>query len=1084
MSSSNLRLSKLSLGLLAALAVAPVFAQSTSSGIAGRITTANGQPVAGAEVTITHVESGTVSRTTTDANGRYASNGLRVGGPYTVVIKGAAGTDTESNIFLPLNQVTTVNAQLGAQAASNQLGSVTVTGSRNIQTFNSDNKGLGTNIGGRQLAIAPQGSRSMDDVARLDPRITVSDQATGAITVAGVNNRFNTISVDGLSQGDPFGLNANGMPYTNSPISTDTIAAYDIKVSDYDVAQDTVGATVNAVTKSGGNNFHGSVYYAYKNAGNMVASKNGQKYTGFGKDTTRGVTFSGPILKDKLFFFGSYEDQKVTNFGGASGSDGFSNGVVSQSDIDQVISIAKSKYGIDAGTYGALGVDLNNKRYLGKLDWNINDNHRASLTYQRTEETLPQPYDGGVSTVILSTRWYTKTSVTKNMSLQLFSDWTDDFSTEAKFSTQKFDQVAGNAVNLPTVNVTTGTNSASSGQGVRFGEDRNRHENKINSKRITASVFGTYRGINNHVVKLGFDYLNNDALNLYGRDLHGVYTFGSIADFASGNYYRYDVRRPVGGFTENDLAAAISLKIISPFIQDTWQVNDNLSVLYGVRVNIPEAAQPAPENKKFQAAFGFPNNYRITSSNRVVMPRLSFNYKFNTTHLMQLRGGAGLFQSVPPFVWLANPYQNNGVTSASFCASSPTVTLSGCVKNAGNIYPFSPDPYHQNVPANLSASGAGQVDSIDPSFKLPTVWKFSLGFDAELPWYGLVASAEVLHLKNKDGIYYKAINIGKYNSATGMYDAPTGMMPDGRESYWCTPGTGKNCGINTSFTNQSTVLSNTKKGGSTAITLSLNKPMSHGWYGNLSYTNTHAKEVGSDGSSQAWSSYQFVSRLNPNEEVLSTATREIRHSLKLSMGWEHAFFGNYKTSITGYYNRRSGLPYTWIINGDPNGDSIFQDPAYIPNQNDPLVSYVYGGVAATPAQIAAFQSAIDGDKYLRSHRGQIAGRNDVRTPWVNQLDLGIQQELPGFMKGHKSILRLDVYNFLNMLNKKWGVTENVGGFDTRYFSTLNKVNANGTYVYDLKNNSPQTLSAYDFNSGYPSRVVSRWSVLATLKYTF
>src|SRR5690606_27469306 len=230
------------------------------------------------------------------------------GGPYSITAtKAGAGTDTEDNVYLSLNQISTVDAQLYSGDATT-LGTVAVTGTRLVATCNSDNKGVGTSVSGRELELAPQSSRSVDDIARLDPRIQVTDQASGSISVAGINNRFNTISVDSLSQGDPFGLNANGMPYTGSPISVDTIAAYDIKVADYDVASDTVGATINAVTKSGTNEFHGSAYCVDKDAGSMVGERDGEEYALFDTDTTAGVTLGGPIIKDKLFFFGSYEE--------------------------------------------------------------------------------------------------------------------------------------------------------------------------------------------------------------------------------------------------------------------------------------------------------------------------------------------------------------------------------------------------------------------------------------------------------------------------------------------------------------------------------------------------------------------------------------------------------------------------------------------------------------------------------------------------------------------------------------------------------------------------------------------------------
>ena len=1064
---NRLRLSRLSLGLLVALAAAPVFAQSTSAGLGGTVVGADGQPVAGAEVTITHVESGSVSRATTDASGRYNARGLRVGGPYTIAVtKAGAGADTEENVFLSLNQVATVNAQL-ATGGTTTLQTVTIMGTVS-SVFSTDNKGVGTSVDGRELEIMPQGSRSVDDIARLDPRVTVIDQAGGSISVAGINNRYNNISVDGLSQGDPFGLNSNGMPYTGSPISVDTIEAYDIKISDYDVSTDTVGATVNAVTKSGTNEFHGSVYYVYKDAANMVGKVDGEEYDQFDTDETRGFTLGGPLLKDKLFFFASYEDQVVSEFGGAGSADGVANGYVSIDEVNEAIAIA-SDLGMQPGTYGAASAsDLENKRFLGKLDWNITDNHRASLTYQQTEEFRISPYDEGSRNVLLSSHFYNVDNVTKNVSAQLFSDWSTDFSTEIKLSRQKFDQVNGNPVDNPEAIVRT------PGGTIYIGEDDNRHENQINTDRFTASVIGTYY-TGDHVIKGGLEYMRHDVFNLYGKTLHGEYRFDSLEDFAAGNYSSYMVRRPAPGFSEADMAAALVYTQVSPFIQDTWQYNDNLSLTYGVRVNMPRAESAPPRTPGFEEAFGYPNDYRLSSPNTVVLPRFAFNYQFDTERMSQLRGGLGLFQSVPPFVWMANPYQNNGVTGLQYNSDDPSEV------------PFSPDPYNQPIPGGEANVPAYQVDTIDPDFKLPTVWKFSLGYDAELPWWGLVGSVDFLSLRAKDAVFYQAINIGEVQ----------GVLKDGRQNYRCLPEggwsgdafgstrfSGNNCGRNPNFDWDSTKLGNTDEGMSNSLTLALDKPMSNGWYGNLSYTYTDAEEVASDGSSQAWSSYQYVSRINPNQEIATTAGRLIENSVKLSLGWEHAFFGNYKTSVTAFYNGHDGLPYTWLVDGDLNGDSIDQDPAYIPLVNDPNVSYG----DATAEQIAAFNSFIDGNDYLSAHRGQIASRNDDNYPWVNQLDLGIQQELPGFFSDNKAIVRLDIYNFLNMLNEDWGDTWG-GTFsdNSRDLAALAGVNEDGTYVYDLGSPDRPTwdpLFKYDSNSTFPSRVVSRWSVLLTLRYEF
>ena len=808
---NRVRLSKLALGLAVALAAAPAFAQSTSSALGGRISDAAGQPVTGADVAIVHVESGTVSHATTDASGRYLARGLRVGGPYSVTITKDGKTETREGVYLQLAEVASLDAKLGV--AATDIGSVVVMGGA-TSVFSSDNKGVGTSVSGRQLELAPQTNRSLDDIARLDPRIQVTDAGDGSISVAGVNNRYNNISVDGMSQGDPFGLNANGLPYIGSPISVDTIAAYDLKVSDYDVGSDTVGATVNAVTKSGTNEFHGSVYTALRDS-DWMGNLDGNGYTGFDSDRTWGATLGGRLVKDKLFFFASFEKQTIKNFGGSSTSDGIANGDVTQQDVADAIEIANS-LGMFPGTYGSTGVNLENKRYLAKLDWNINDSHRASLTYQRTNEFRPSPYDAFSDTVVLSSHWYNLDNVTRNTSLQLFSDWSENFSTEVKISKQLFDQVNGNPINQPEVEVET-----AGGGSIFIGEDNNRHENQINTKRLSAMVSGTYYA-GDHTIKGGFDYMRHDVFNLYGRDLHGSYVFASLEDFANGDYDVYNLKTPAPGYSIEDTASALVYSQFSPYLQDSWAVNDNLSVTYGVRVNIPRADKAPEEAPGFEAAFGFPNDYKLGSDNKVILPRFAFNYQFDTERSSQLRGGIGAFQSVPPFVWLANPYQNNGgVTALTYRSTDPA--------NAE----FSADPYNQNIPAVGSPSNL--IDVIDPDFKLPTVWKFSLAYDSELPWYDLVGSVELVSIRARDAAMYQALNIGEVQTT----------LADGRESYWCTLGgstssSNKNCGRNPAFSNQSTLLTNTDKGASTSVTFSLDKPLANGWYGKLSYTHTTA----------------------------------------------------------------------------------------------------------------------------------------------------------------------------------------------------------------------------------------------------
>lgn len=1088
---SCFRAKLLPLAIAALLSAAPVMAQNvTSSGVSGRVLDAGGKPVAGATVQIVHVPSGTTKIVVTDSDGRYSAQGLRVGGPFDITAsKSGLSQSEKDDVYLQLGQVSAVNLKMGSGVVNaKNLTGVTVTSSSGMldQVFNSDNKGLSTNVSQRELEATPQGNRSIDDIARLDPRIVVTNQGDGSISAMGLPNRFNNISVDGVSVGDPFGLNANGMPNQSTPISSDTIAEYNISTANFDVSSDTVGADINAVTKSGTNQFHGSVYYSYRNgrklvgdAGWLSKSNPGYKYNGYSRDTTPGFTLGGPIIKDKLFFFVAAEHEKTDGIGADSangldsslGSGPSTSNKISPGDLQRVIDVANG-LGMKPGTFGgSSGVSLDDKRYLVKLDWNISNNHRASLSYNRTQETLPQILGNSSNSVGLSTYMYTKAITTDNTSLELYDDWSDNFSTETKIGYQHFVQNTNVPLQAPSVAVSVDGYGSPT---VYLGEEQYRDYNKVDTKKASLFFAGTYYA-GDHTIKGGIYAESNKIYNLFGRTEFGQYTFDTINDFATGNYYQYNLYQPAAGYTLNDVAAQWTYRQYSPFIQDTWQVNNNLSLQYGLRMDVPDANKKPIANPLFQQTFGYPNNSSLGWKNKLIEPRFSFNYTFDSAMKTQLRGGVGLFQTFPPTVWMTNPYQNNGVTVSTYRSYDPSTA------------PFSADPFNQNIPAGGPSNSSMDVDTISPNFKLPSVWKASLSLDRELPWWGMIGSVEYAHIKAQDAILYTAINIGK----------PTGVLPDGRLQYWTIPnaspsatGQKANAGSNPLFTTNSTLLSNTSQGKSDSLTFSLRKPFSNDWAGSAAVTFNHATEVNPGNSSQASSGYAYIARVNPNDNSVGTADRNIAKSIKLSLSWQHRFFGDYKTMVSAYYNGHDGLPYTWIFTGDANGDGIaYEDPAYIPQLNDPKVFFADSkGNAASPQLVQEFQNFVSNNKYLYDHRGQIAGRNSARAPWVNQLDISFSQEVPGLFKGNKGQVRLDIYNFLNLLNKKWGDVVDTGNYNTRNLAGYGGVNAQGQYVYKLLtdksgNYQPGQYVTEDAGSN-PTRVISRWSMMLTLRYTF
>ncbi len=1079
---NRVRISRLSLGLIAALAAAPVFAQSTSAGVSGTVLDASGQPVAGAEVTITHVESGTVSRATTDAGGNYTARGLRVGGPYSISVnKAGAGSASQDDVYLTLDRVADVDAVLNADVST--LETVVATASRVPDVFQTDNKGLGTNLSRQEIDNAPTPGRSIQNIARLDPRVNITDRARGEISALGQNSRMNNISVDAVGVNDPFGLEANGLPYVGTPISQDSIEEYSISTANYDVTSTrSVGASINAVTKTGTNEFHGSVYYAFRDSDKMISDEPNE-FRGFDKEWTGGVTLGGPIIKDKLFFFASYEKSMIKAPGpdyGPVGS-GATNEIanLSQAQLDEIISIATA-YGMRPGDLQSASVDTDSERFLAKIDWNINDFHRLSFRYNQVDEV--EPVLGGFSNsgIGLSSYWYARNRKNRNYVLNSYNDWSDTFSSEASLSYTDYEVLRDGLLgDQPQVTVRLGVDAQGrpngSGPFVSFGEEQFSHYNVLGVKTWKAFFAGNlYLG--DHTLKAGFDYQSDKFYNLFGRTQFGSYTFDGINAFRNGQYAQYDLYQPAPGYTLADVAAEWSLKQYGFFLQDTWQATDNLSLTFGVRYDLPKTSDKPLYNAAFDTAFGFRNDQTI-DGNGVVQPRFSFNYQFNTDLMAQLRGGIGLFQGNTLGVWLTNPYQNNGLTVSTYSARSSVNPA------FPQLYPFTADPYNQNVPPRSSSQMV--VDTLSDDFKQPTVWKASLAFDKELPFWGLIGSIEWQGLKVKDGVYYRNLNIG----------APTGVLPDGRFTYYRNPTGGplnntQRAGANPAFGQAITVLDNTSEGDANYLTLGLKKPFANNWSASLSYTMGRATEVNPATSSQASSNLSNNVWINPNEEVAGVSNYSIKDRINASIVWSKALFGDYQTSISAFYDGHSGQPYSWVFGNDANGDSYSRDLVYIPNRGDVVFQ-----AGTTAAQIEQFYNFIGSDPYLAAHRGQIASRNRSVAPWVNQVDLSLRQELPGFMEGHKAEVRLDFYNVLNMIDKDWGVEERIGFPFVRTLANYQGVctsgdtrpecgapGSAGKYIYGLPtrngNYAPGQYEVYD------EKAVSRWSVLATFRYTF
>lgn len=1067
---NRIRVSRLTLGLLAALAAAPAFAQSTSASLGGRVVADDGQPVANAEVLIVHTPSGTVSRTTTDSSGRYVSRGLRVGGPYTITVQAPGFQSTaQEDIYAQLAETSTVNISLATDTATT-LEAITVVGTSAADIFGSERIGTGTNVTRQQLDALPSIERNIQDYIRLDPRISQVDKTRGEISAGGQNTRFNNIRIDGVSTNDTFGLESNNLPTQRQPISIDAIEEINISLANYDVALGQyTGASVDAVTRSGTNEFSGSVYGLYTDK-NWFGKLNGADFNRFRDELTYGLTFGGPLIRDRLFFFTAYERFERTAAAPGFGPEGSGAAQevqgITNADIARIQQIAQS-YGFDAGSFTP-PAELNQEieDILVKIDWNITDDHRASFRYNRTEQLDPNLRNINPSNLSLSTHWDTSVKRFESVVGQLYSDWSQNFSTEFKLSYAEQEASFDLGSQLPQVRVCLGGPTRDNcSRSVRLGTEQFRHINQIDNS--TLSFFGAGNlFLGDHEVKFGVDYNQIEVFNLFGRDQFGVYEFLGLDAFEAGTPGFFSVRYPIDGDI-NSIAAVYKQENLGLFIQDTWRPTWNLTLTAGLRYDRPSVDRNPAFNQTASEVFGFRNDATI-DGNGLLQPRLGFNYTFDSELNSQIRGGVGLFSGAAANVWLANPFQNNGgITLGEFQARG------GAAAGLG----FSPDP--DNQPGDRIQPGSGQVggplDLVDPDLRQPAVWKANIAFDQQLPLWNMVASAELLLTRVKEGIYYEHLNLGE----------ATGFLPDGRPSYWNTTNTlDPDNGFNVN--NRGNTRANrdprfsdvliarpTSKGNGRQLTLSLSKPVEENWFWSMAYTYTRATDVNALTSSQAASNWGNQFSVNPNENVSSPSIYTIRDRFTGQIGYQNTFFGDNLTSFALFYEGRSGRNYSWAFLNDANGDDRVNDLFYMPAG---FGDVLFTGGAAMEQAFFDFAARNPG---LGRFAGGFVAPGSERSPFVNQFDLRISQQLPGFFREHKSEIWLDILNVGNLINSDWGRIEQVGfpfGQGVARFEGVDE--ASGRYIYSFNENDVRDLSFLD------NRNESRWGVQVGVRYRF
>jgi hypothetical protein len=771
--------------------------------------------------------------------------------------------------------------------------------------------------------------------------------------------------------------------------------------------------------------------------------------------------------------------------------------------------------------------NLDDKRYLAKIDWNINDQQRAVFRYSETKEAQPVP-TGSATSVTPNSNWYYNNRDTKSYLAQVFSDWSDVFSTEFDLQHSDITALRGPLEGglQPAVQVSVNAYPSFS-PSTTFGTEFSSQVNALDITQDYAYFAGTWH-LGDHTLKAGANLSQDKVYNAFVQGAVGSYTYNTLANFQAGDWEEYTIKQPAPGYNLQNSQANFKKQQYGAFLQDTWQATDRLSLTYGIRFDAPRFPEAPIFNPCFAAApgmaftatnsggatictaskggFGYANN-ATPSASPEWQPRVSFNYDFDTEYKTQLRGGAGVFVSDVPTVWYSNPYGNPGTTVVTYDIVNTAANAAGtllCSTNgktftkatgtscaAGQISYVKQAPVYNAgnplipgtgtlVPGSSVAQMA--VDTIDPNFKMPNTTQIALAFDRELPWMGIISSLELNYTKTNDDILYKNLNLG----------APTMTLPDGRQLYCSNPTTCSataKANANPSFGNV-TLLTNTHQGQSDTLTWSFTKPMADDWSAMVAFRVGHATDVNPGTSSVAYSNYQYRAFLNPNADVATTSNYNVPQRVLGSLTWQHKFFGDYLTQVSAFADLHSGAPYSWVSGVDTDGSGIARSLIYIPKSADD-VEWVAGTTALQKQQ---FMSYIQNNSYLRDHMGQIASRNAVSSPWVNQIDLSFRQQIPGFFEGNKGELRFDIFNFGNLLNSKWGVERrgpypltrtlaDVSGYDPKsgkYIYSVNSSNykdANGNYQPgQLVVNEGQTPGA-----PIPSQ---RWSVMMTARYTF
>ena len=1080
------------------------YAQVTTSSMSGSISDGN-ESLPGATVIATHEPTGTVYGAVTTGNGRYAIQGMRTGGPYKISIQYIGfATQTRENIFLQLGETYILDAQLSESATS--LSEVVITAGR-ITKFTTEKTGASTNINNEQMRLLPTINRSISDMARLSP------YANG-MSFAGGDGRSSNLTIDGANLNNNFGLSST-LPGGGNPISLDAIEEVQIVVAPFDVRQTNfIGGGVNAITKSGTNTIKGTAYTYYRNQdmrGNKIGDRDfgiddkGQKIDRPKESrTVYGATLGLPIIKNKLFFFGNVEFEKSPQqviFWRAS-KDGVSDlqtiSRTKESDLQAVSDHLKNRYGYDTGSFRDFPAEETNLKYLLRLDWNINDAHKFSLRYNHTKNTGWNPPNGNSNdagtrsnvmrvsahSMSYANSMYSMDNIVNSVTGELNSRFSDKMSNQLLATYSLIKDVRGSTsspfpfIDILSADITDGTDPMNS--YIAAGYELFTWNNGVTNKVMTVTDNFTYY-LNAHKLTAGISYEYQYADNNYMRNGTGYYRYAGLNDFLNGAA-PIDFALTYGANGNKTPSNAVSFGQLGVYVQDEWNLMDNLKITLGVRGDNLSFLNDIMTNNAIKALdFGGRHiDTGIWPKSRINWsPRLGFTYDLLKDKSLIIRGGTGLFTGRLPLVFFTNmpsnagmnqllmrvttTYNNDGSVNVrdprlDLLAGGMLTDVDEMIKTMGFQTTVTPDM--GSVPSSIAG--------VDPNFKMPQVWKSALAVDYQLPvTFPFTATIEGMYTKNINAVMLE--NYAVRSGEAAGWEKFSG--PDNRYIY----------PSNFYYNNvrDACVLTNTNEGYGYTFNITLKAQPLRYLDLMLAYTRTEMKEISGMPGSNASSAWQNLVTVNgPNLNKVQRSQYVVPDQVIGSFSYHIPYAKDHLGStISLYYRGYSPYANSFMYSNDMNGDGISYDLIYIPKQKGDI-KFV------TPEDENAFFTFMEQDSYLKKHKGEYAESYAARPPFVHKFDLRFLQDF-GIKAGKtRNTLQfsLDILNVGNLLKSTWGVNKNMA--PSNYGRIL-------TYVKDPENPTVPTYSMIKVNGAYPTKTYEPylhygqcWSMQIGLRYIF